>query len=188
MAHKKQEYLNDNFGDSVERRLTGLRVIDLNGLIDGGMYFHVAIRLRYLTAVSKKPISFLLNTPGGDIREGLAIYDLMQEARKQCKITVKATGSCMSMGAVLLQGGDLRLSTPNTSFLLHELAGVAAGSLGQIRDVTKEAERLQQVLNHILSERTGKTIKQLQKLCERRDYFLSPQDALKHNLIDRIVE
>lgn len=175
------------FVDVVERELAKQRILTLTGTVDPGMAHEAGMRLQYLAGISKKPITLYLNTPGGNIVDGLAIFDLIQRINKEVPVDIVATGSCMSMGTIILQAGRKRLSTPNTYFMLHELSAGMEGKLGDQKDLVKHLEVLQKRLNSILSSRTGLTHKELMKKFDRKDYYMDATEALKVNLIDGIV-
>jgi ATP-dependent Clp protease protease subunit len=144
--------------------------------------------LGYIAALSEDPIMVDLFTYGGDINCGLAIYDLVKRIGKKVPIDIMATGACMSMGVIILQAARHRYATPHAHFMLHQLRGTNEGDLGEQRDRYKHMEHLQSTLNNVLASRTGKTARQIDKLIDRKDYYISAEDALKINLIDKIVE
>lgn len=164
------------------------REIALTGNIDSDLVHVAGIRLRYLAHANKRPITIIMNTPGGSIVDGMALYDAVQHAVAMgVKVRIVAIGACMSMGTIIMQAASERLSTPNAVFMLHELSMVNAGSLGQLKDRHQEAERLQTMLDTILVKRSGVTKEQLRKLIERRDLYLTSEEAVKYNFIDKIV-
>lgn len=165
-----------------------LRQVLLIGPINEPAFAATNHTLEYLAALSKKPITVLMDTYGGDINSGMAIYDMMRRVDHKCPVNIKATGACMSMGVVILQAGRKRLATPHANFMLHQLRGVNEGVLGELRDRHRHMERLQHQLDDILIKRTGLTQRELTKLTERRDYYITAEEALNLNLIDGIVE
>jgi ATP-dependent Clp endopeptidase proteolytic subunit ClpP len=179
---------NASIYDEIERQQLNRREIRLTGPVDSDMAHVLQVKLAYLVAQNRKPITIYLNTGGGGVVDGLAVYDAILQARKEgVKITVQASGACMSMGTVIMQAATTRESTAHAAFLLHELSMIKAGSLGALRDAQEEAERLQKLLNDILMTRSGLTAKELQRLTERKDLYLSAEDAKKYGIIDRIV-
>jgi|SRR5579883_320260 len=176
------------FGDAVETRVTTeLREVVMTGALDRSQYHGLAMRLTYLASVSKKPVTITMNSHGGYVTDGLAMYDLIMKTRRQCRVNIVATGVCMSMAVVLMQAATHRYATPNTRFMIHELSLGGEGRLSDLREQQDEARKLQQVLYGLMSKRTGLSVKELAKLCERRDYYLSADEAHGYNLIDRIV-
>ena len=144
--------------------------------------------LNYIAALGSDPIRMYLHTYGGDINCGLAIHDLVKGLNKKVPIDIIATGAVMSMGVVILQAARKRYATPNVHFMLHQLRGSNEGDLGEQRDRYRHMENLQTQLNDILAKRTGKTTAQIDKLIDRKDYFVSAKDALKLGLIDKILD
>jgi ATP-dependent Clp endopeptidase proteolytic subunit ClpP len=128
-----------------------------------------------------------MHTYGGGINEGMAIYDHIKGLGKKTPIDITATGACMSMGIIILQAARKRYATPNVCFMLHQLRGSNEGNLGQQRDQYQHMEKLQAKMNIILAQRTKKAVKQIDKLIDRKDYFIGAEEALKMNLIDAIV-
>jgi ATP-dependent Clp protease protease subunit len=175
------------FFDSVEYSLTEKRILLAQGMIDDAFLTSLRARLVHLTSVSKKPITIYLNTVGGLITSGLGAYDLILSMRKVCPVNIMATGSCMSMGVVVLQAGTKRLATPHTTFLLHELQLSTGGALSKVLDDQTQAKRMQDTLDGIIEKRTGQNMTKLRQLFMRRDYYLNTAEMLKHRLIDGIV-
>lgn len=144
--------------------------------------------LHYMASLGHDRLKVYLHTYGGGINEGFAIHDMISLINKnQVPVDIVATGACMSMGVIVLQAARHRMATENANFMLHQLRGVTQGALGEQRDSYKHMEQLQTRLNMVLSTRTGMTIRQIDKLIDRKDYFICAQDALKLKLIDEIV-
>ena len=132
-------------------------------------------------------ISLYINSPGGSIGAGMAIYDTMNFIK--CDVSTICIGICASMGAFLLAGGKKgkRYALPNSEIMIHQPLG---GGQGQATDISIIANRLLCVkkrLNKILSNNTNKPLDQIEKDTER-DYFLDPKDALEYGIIDKIIE
>lgn len=177
-----------SFRDAVEARMAELRIVDLMGTVDSGMAYEAGMRLRYLASENKKPITLYLNTPGGSVVDGLAMYDMIKSINSKVPVNIIANGACMSMGMIILQAGTKRLATPNTHFMLHELMYSGQGKLSEQQDQYEHAKRLQERLNTILSGRTGMRPNELTKKINRKDYYITAEEALKYKLIDEIVE
>lgn len=143
--------------------------------------------LHYMASLDHDRLKIFLHTYGGGINEGFAIHDTIVSLNKRVPVDIVAVGACMSMGVIVLQAARHRMATENANFMLHQLRGVTQGALGEQRDSYKHMEQLQTRLNMVLSNRTGLTIRQIDKLIDRKDYFISAQDALKLKLIDEIV-
>lgn len=161
-----------------------------SGVIDERMSEEIAVQLRYLViSKQRRDVTIFMNTTGGSVVDGFAIYDLIKNLQKHhgARITLKIQGACMSMGAVVLQAAHKRVAAPNSAFLLHELHATQHGGLSQLADQHKHAEKLQKRLDAVIQERTRIHPDKLRKLVQRRDTYLTAQEALKYNLIDAIV-
>lgn len=144
--------------------------------------------LTYMTSLNTHPVTITMASYGGEINAGLAIYDLIRETNKGTPVDIRVTGPCMSMATIVLQSARKRLATPHANFMLHQLRGSNEGDLGEQRDRHKHMEEVQDTLNNILSARTGMSVRAINKLIDRKDYFISAKEALKLNLIDKITE
>ena len=148
----------------------------------------VVAQLLYLESQDPdKDIQFYINSPGGSVTAGMAIYDTMQYVK--CDVSTICIGLAASMGAFLLSAGakGKRLALPNSEIMIHQ---PSAGTQGQITDMALHLKRLEVVkkrMNRILAENTGKSIEQVTADCER-DNFMSAQEALEYGLIDRVIE
>lgn len=134
-------------------------------------------------------ITLLINSPGGSVIDGLALYDFLQELKKRGHhIITKGFGMCASMGGVLLQAGDERVMSPRALLLIHEVSAGAMGTTTQMEDKLKFIERLQSMCLDILADRA--TIKRatIKRNWKRKDWWLSAEEALKKGFIDRIEE
>ena len=133
-----------------------------------------------------KDIHFYINSPGGSITSGMAIYDTMQYIK--CDVSTICVGMAASMGAFLLAAGapGKRFALPNSEVMIHQPLG---GTQGQATDIKIHAERIIKIrstLNQILSERTGKPIEVIERDTER-DNFMSAQEAMEYGLIDKVI-
>jgi ATP-dependent Clp protease protease subunit len=135
---------------------------------------------------NEKPIHMYINSPGGDVAAGLAIYDTMNYIN--APVATLCAGRAMSMGAVLLAGGapGMRAALPNSSILIHQPLGGAQGQASDIEIVAKEIMRLKKVLMEILAKHTGQTREQVTHDSDR-DKYMTADDALAYGIIDRIV-
>ena len=134
-----------------------------------------------------KDIHFYINSPGGSVSAGFAIYDTMQYIK--CDVSTICIGMAASMGAFLLSGGakGKRLALPNAEIMIHQPSGGARGQETEIRIVAEEILKTRKKLNEILAANTGRTFEQLEVDTER-DNYMTAQEALEYGLIDRIVE
>ena len=134
-----------------------------------------------------KDINLYINSPGGSVTAGMAIYDTMQYVK--CDVSTMCMGMAASMGAFLLAGGTKgkRFALPNSTIMIHQ---PSAGTQGQITDMAIHLKRLEVVkkrMNRILSENTGKAIEVVTADCER-DNFMTAQEAVEYGLIDKVIE
>lgn len=134
----------------------------------------------------EKDINFYINSPGGVVTSGLAIYDTMQYIKPD--IATVCIGQAASMGALLLTAGTRgkRYSLPNSRILIHQPMGGFQGQASDIAIQAKEILRMKEILNNILAVHTGKELKQIQ-IDTDRDYFMSGEDAKEYGLIDHVI-
>jgi len=169
-------------------RLLKERIIFLTGPIDDNIASLVCAQLLFLESENpKKEISFYINSPGGIVWSGLAIYDTMQYISPD--IMTICIGQAASAGSLLLTAGskDMRFSLPNSRIMVHQPSGGYQGQVTDIEIQTNEIKKTKQRLNLIYSKHTGKKIEEIEKIMERDKYF-SPEEAIKFGLIDKIVE
>lgn len=134
-----------------------------------------------------KPITLLLNTPGGVVISGFAFYDFLEELKRRGHhLTTKACGMAASMGSILLQAGDERVITPRSWVLVHEVQGLVAGSFSQMEDDMRFNERLQNQALEILSSRSTLSKVQIKKRWKNKDWWLDAPDTVKAGFADRI--
>ena len=169
-------------------RLLKERIIFLTGPIDDNIASLVCAQLLFLESENpKKEISFYINSPGGIVWSGLAIYDTMQYISS--KIMTICIGQAASAGSLLLTAGEkgMRFSLPNSRIMVHQ---PSAGYQGQVTDIeiqTNEIIKTKKRLNEIYSKHTGKKLSEISNIMER-DSFFSPEEAISFGLIDKIVE
>jgi ATP-dependent Clp protease protease subunit len=170
-------------------RLLGERIVFVGSAVDDEVANSINAQLLHLEAEDPdKDISLYINSPGGDVYSGLAIYDTMQFVKPE--VRTMCVGIAMSIGAVLLAGGTKgkRSSLPNGKILIHQLWTPGFG--GQASDVeirAREAIAMKRRLEEILAERTGQPLERIGKDTER-DNFMTPREALEYGLIDAVVE
>ncbi|MBP9762813.1 ATP-dependent Clp endopeptidase proteolytic subunit ClpP [Patescibacteria group bacterium] len=168
-------------------RLLKDRIILLGSEINDDVANVVVAQLLFLESQdTSKDIKLYINSPGGSVTAGLAIYDAMQYVKPD--VSTICIGMAASMGAVLLAGGaeKKRFALPNSEIMIHQVLG---GFQGQGTDIKIHAERIMKTkdqLNKLLSEHTGKPIKTVEQDTER-DNFMSATDALKYGLIDKVI-
>ncbi len=169
-------------------RLLKERIVFINGPIHDGMSHLIVAQLLHLEAENpNKEISLYINSPGGVVTAGLAIYDTMQYIRP--KVSTLVLGQACSMGSVLSVGGEkgMRFSLPNARIMVHQPSGGAQGQATDILIQAREIEKLKDRLYDIYEKHTGHKKKKIFDTLER-DNFMSPQEALEWNHIDQIVE
>ena len=168
-------------------RLLNDRIIFLSDEVNDATASLVVAQMLFLEAQDPtKDISFYINSPGGSVTAGMAIYDTMQYIK--CDVSTICIGMAASMGAFLLAAGTKgkRIALPHSEIMIHQPLG---GAQGQASDIKIRAElilRTRDMLNKILSEKTGKPIEQIEKDTDR-DNFMTAEQALAYGLIDRII-
>tara|TARA_Y100001980_G_C14447606_1_gene232224 strand:- start:191 stop:808 length:618 start_codon:yes stop_codon:yes gene_type:complete len=169
-------------------RLLKERIIFLTGPIDDNVASLICAQLLFLESENpKKDISFYINSPGGIVWSGLAIYDTMQYISS--KIMTICIGQAASAGSLLLTAGEkgMRYSLPNSRIMVHQPSGGYQGQVTDIEIQTNEIRRSKQRLNEIYSKHTGKKIEEITSIMERDKYF-SPEEAIKFGLIDKMIQ
>ena len=169
-------------------RLLNDRIVMLSEEVNDTTASLIVAQLLYLEAQDPdKDIQFYINSPGGSVTAGMAIYDTMQYIK--CDVSTICIGMAASMGAFLLSSGarGKRLALPNAEIMIHQ---PSAGTQGQITDMAIHLRRLEitkKRMNHILSENTGKPIEVVTADCER-DNFMTAQEAAEYGLIDKVID
>lgn len=135
----------------------------------------------------QKDISIYINSPGGSVSSGLAIYDTMQFVT--CDINTYCIGICASMGAVLLAAGTAgkRFALPNSDIMIHQVSGGASGTASDVERTVEHMYSLKKRLNKILAKHTGKTEKQIEKDADR-DHWMGAAEAAAYGLVDKVLE
>lgn len=168
-------------------RLLNDRIIFLGEEVNATTASLVVAQMLYLEAQDPdKDIQFYINSPGGSVTDGMAIYDTMQYIK--CDVSTICIGMAASMGAFLLSSGTKgkRLALPNAEIMIHQ---PSAGTQGQITDMAIHLKRLEIIkkrMNHILADNTGKPLEVVTADCER-DNFMSAEEAKEYGLIDKVI-
>ncbi len=168
-------------------RLLKERIIFLGTAVNDEVANLIIAQLLFLEAEDPdKDITFYVNSPGGVVTAGLAIYDTMRYVK--CDIATLCMGQAASMGAVLLAAGttDKRYALPNSRILIHQPMGGFQGQATDIDIHAKEILRMRKDLNKILSFHTGKSVKKIEADTER-DYFMSAEEAKEYGIIDKVL-
>ena len=169
-------------------RLLNDRIIFLSEEVNDTTASLIVAQLLYLEAQDPdKDIQFYINSPGGSVTAGMAIYDTMKYIK--CDVATICVGMAASMGAFLLSAGTKgkRLALPNAEIMIHQ---PSAGTQGQITDMAIHMKRLQTIkerMNKILADNTGKSVEEVTDACER-DNFMTAQEAQAFGIIDRVLE
>lgn len=181
---------NDGRGErsyDIYSRLLKDRIIFVSGEVEDGMANAIVAQLLFLDAQdNEKDIVMYINSPGGVITAGLAIYDTMRHIKSD--VSTVCVGQAASMAAVLLAAGakGKRYSLPNSRIMIHQPLGGARGQATDIQIQAKEIERMKEITSKILSEATGKSVEEIYADTER-DNFMSPEEAVNYGLIDKIL-
>lgn len=162
------------------------RIIFIEGEINDEKANLVVSELLYLDSISNDDINIYINSPGGSITAGMAIYDTMNYIKSDC-VTI-GIGLCASMAAFLLSSGTRgkRCSLNNTEIMIHEPLGGVNGQATEIKIVAERILKIKKKLNAILSRNTKKSLSKIEKDVER-DYYMDSDEALKYGIIDKII-
>lgn len=173
---------------NIYERLSLERIIFLSGEVTDGMANSIIARLLYLDSEDQsKDIYIYINSPGGSVTAGLAIYDTMRHIKSN--IVTICVGMAASMGSFLLAAGTKgkRLALPHARIMIHQPLGGAQGQATDIEIEAREILRLKHQLNQMLADQTGQTLEKIEKDTDR-DYFMSAEEAATYGLIDRVIE
>ena len=177
------EYHSDLFS-----RLLSSRIIILSGEVDDDRASLAVAQLLYLESLDpNKDIQIYINSPGGSVTAGMAIYDTMQHVK--CDVSTICVGLAASMGAFLLAGGTSgkRFSLPNAEIMIHQPSGGAKGQATDIQIAAQNIQRTKNKLNELLAANTGRTLEEVTYDTDR-DNFMSAEEALEYGLIDQIIQ
>ena len=164
------------------------RIVFISGEVNDEMANAVCAQLLFLQSQDpKKDINVYINSPGGSVTAGLAIYDTMQFVK--CPVATYCIGQAASMGAVLLTAGEKgkRHALPNARIMIHQPWGGAEGKASDIEITAREILRLKEILNGILAKHSGQKIEDVVRDTDR-DHFMSAEDAMAWGLIDKVVK
>lgn len=182
----EQENNNERSYD-IFSRLLKERIILLTGEINDSLSSSIVAELLYLDSISNDDISIYINSPGGSITAGMAIYDTMNFIKSD--VSTICIGMAASMGAFLLSSGTKgkRFILPNSEVMIHQPLGGAQGQATEIKIAAERILKSRDKLNHILAENTGQNIEIIERDTER-DNFMSSEEALNYGLIDKIIQ
>jgi ATP-dependent Clp protease protease subunit len=168
-------------------RLLKERIIFLGGPITDQLANSIIAQLLFLSAKDpQKEIQLYINSPGGSVTAGLAIYDTMQYVKPP--ISTVCVGLAASMAAVLLAAGTKgkRYALPNSEIMLHQVMGAAEGEAAKIEITAKQILKIKKRINEILAKHTGQPIEKIEKDTDR-DFYLSPEEAKEYGIIDEVI-
>ncbi len=174
-------------GYDIYSRLLKDRIILLGTPIDDDVANLVIAQLLFLQAEDpKKDIDLYINSPGGSVTAGLAIYDTIQTV--SCNVKTFCLGQCASMGAVLLAAGTpgKRFALPHSRIMIHQPWGGAEGTAADIEIQSREILRLRSMLNNILARHTGQTLKKIER-DTGRDFFMSASEVATYGIVDSVI-
>lgn len=169
-------------------RLLNDRIIFLSEEVNDTTASLIVAQLLYLESQDPdKDIQFYINSPGGSVTAGLAIYDTIQYIKAD--VSTICVGMAASMGAFLLSSGTKgkRFALPNAEIMIHQPSGGASGQATDIFIQAKRLEAIKKKLNAVLAENTGKSVKEVEADCER-DNFMSSEEAMAYGLIDQVID
>jgi ATP-dependent Clp protease, protease subunit len=172
----------------IYNRLYRERIIFLGKDIDDELANQIVAVMLYLDSEDPgKDIVLYINSPGGSVTSGLAIYDTMQHIKSD--VVTICVGLAASMGSFLLAAGTKgkRLALPHSRIMIHQPSGGTRGQASDIEIEAREIIRIRRQLNQVYADRTGQTIDKIEKDMDR-DFFMSPQEAKEYGLIDRVIE
>ena len=168
-------------------RLLKNRIILLTGEIDDNIASSVVAQMLYLDSINHDDISLYINSPGGSVTAGLAIYDTMNFIKSD--VSTICIGICASMAAFLLSSGqkNKRYILPNSEVMIHQPLGGASGQATEIKIAAEHILKIRDKLNKILSENTNQTLDKIKEDTER-DNFMDAKEAKEYGIIDKIIE
>lgn len=182
-----EKEINGERSYDIYSRLLKDRIIILNGEIDDNTANIVVAQLLYLDSLNNEDISLYINSPGGSITSGMAIYDTMNFIKS--KVSTICIGMAASMAAFLLSSGEKgqRMALPNSEVMIHQPLGGAQGQATEIKIAAERILKLKNKLNNILAKNTNQPLKKIE-IDTERDYFLSAKEAKNYGIIDKIIE
>lgn len=173
-------------------------ILVLDGEIDQGEAYNFYTKALFMEMTQKlitRPLWVILNSPGGHVNHGFAIYDSVRILiNKGREVNILGLGLVASMGTVIMQAGTRRFATPHTQFLIHQISEFIpffmSEEVNQLTDRATEAQRLNNIVMKVIADRSGIDLEELKKLCHKTDYWIDPEGAMKfgfNGLIDEIT-
>ena len=182
-----EKEINGERSYDIYSRLLKDRIILLNGEINDDLANIIVAQLLYLDSENNEDINLYINSPGGSITSGMAIYDTMNFIKSD--VSTICIGMCASMAAFLLSSGKKgkRLALPNSEIMIHQPLGGAQGQATEIKIAAERILKLKDKLNKILAKNTNQPLKKIEEDTER-DHFLEAEEAKEYGLIDKVIE
>lgn len=185
-------------GDEIRKFFQNEGVLVLDGEIDEGQAYNFYTKVLYMEfngMFINRPLSIVLNSPGGHVNHGFAIYDSIKMLTdKKRSVDVYGLGLVASMGTVILQAGTRRYATPHTQFLVHQISEYIpffmSEEVNQLTDRAAEAQRLNNIVMKVIADRAGIELEALKALCHKTNYWVDPEEARQlgsKGLIDEII-
>lgn len=173
--------------DTIDGKLLEERKVFLWGGVDDKSAKHVIDRLLYLDALNDETIHFYINSPGGYVTSGFAIYDCMKSLKS--KVSTICTGLAASMGSILLSGGEKghRFIQPLARVMIHQPSGGARGPASDIEITAQEILKTKELSAKILAENCGQTVEKVMKDFNR-DHWMGAQESLKYGIVDKVLK
>ena len=184
IAEKTDKY-GRQFLDIESILFTQNRMVFIDDVITDSLASNISKQLMYLASVSHEDITVVINSPGGSVTAGLAIYDTMRGI--PCDVSTVCLGMAASMGAFLLAAGakGKRYATPNSEVMIHQVMGGASGQAVDVQIAAHRIGRMKDNLNQMLADFTGQPLKRIQVDTDR-DYFMTAREAVEYGMIDGI--
>ena len=184
MVIDKEEGVEKSF--DIYSRLLKDRIVFLSGEINDEVANLIVSELLYLNSLNNEDIYLYINSPGGSVTAGMAIYDTMNFIK--CDVSTICVGMCASMAAFLLSSGakGKRVCLKNGEVMIHQPLGGVQGQATEIKIHAERIIKLKEKLNKILASNTGKDIKKIERDTER-DYYLDSEEALEYGLVDKVL-
>ena len=182
-----EKEINGERSYDIFSKLLKERIILLSGEIDDNLANTIVAELLYLDSLNNEDISIYINSPGGSITAGMAIYDTMNFVKSD--VSTICLGMAASMGAFLLSSGTKgkRFALPNSEIMIHQPLGGVQGQATEIKIVAEQILKTKNKLNKILAKNTGQNIKKIENDTDR-DHFLDATEALEYGIIDKVIK
>ncbi len=174
--------------DFLDKELLESETIVLHGELKEELCHLVCKKLLYLASKGVKRIKIILSSAGGEVFHGLLLYNLIEDLKREgIEVIIEVKGLAASMAMVILQSASLRRVSKFSRLLIHEISSWTFGKASEVKEESEELQRVNMMLIEILSKRSKLTKKGIAKRIKKRDWWLSPEEALKYGLVDEVV-